>query len=60
MIDSKADTGNRIFAIIIPRMSCPDCRQHGEEIYALTNKREYDYVYLQDKDMDVFCVGSGK
>lgn len=60
MIDSKADTGNRIFAIIIPRMSCPDCRQHGEEIYALTNKREYNYVYLQDKDMDVFCVDRGK
>jgi acetoin utilization deacetylase AcuC-like enzyme len=58
MIDSTSDRGNRIFAIIIPRTSCPDCRQHGEEIYALTNKREYHYVYFQDKDKDVFLVDS--
>jgi acetoin utilization deacetylase AcuC-like enzyme len=56
MIDSLSDRGNRIFAVIVPRLSCPDCRQHGEEIYALTNKREYNYVYFQDKDRDVFLV----
>jgi hypothetical protein len=58
MIDSVADTGNRIFAVIIPRMSCPDCRQHGEEIYALTNKREYNHIYFQDKDKDIFLTES--
>jgi acetoin utilization deacetylase AcuC-like enzyme len=58
MIDSTADTGNRIFAIIIPRSSCPDCRQHGEEIYTLTNKKEYNFVYFQDKDLDIFLVDS--
>jgi acetoin utilization deacetylase AcuC-like enzyme len=58
MIDSVADTGNRIFAVIIPRMSCPDCRQHGEEIYALTNKREYNHIYFQDKDKDIFLKES--
>lgn len=58
MIDSSSDRGHRIFAVIIPRQSCPDCREHGEEIYALTNKREYHYVYFQDKDQDVFLVES--
>jgi acetoin utilization deacetylase AcuC-like enzyme len=58
MIDSVSDRDNRIFAIIVPRMSCNDCRQHGEEIYSLTNKKEYDYVYFQDKDRDIFLVDS--
>lgn len=56
MIDSSADTGNRIFAIIVPRFSCYDCRKHGEDIYALTNRKEYDYIYFQDKDADCFVA----
>ena len=58
MIESIADTGNKIFAVIIPRLSCPDCRQHGEEIYGLINKGEYDYIYFQDKDMDTFLMNN--
>ena len=55
-IDSIADTGNRVFAVIIPGQSCPLCRQNGEEIYARVGRDRYHYVYFQDKDRDTFLV----
>ena len=55
-IDSVADTGNRIFAVIIPGQSCPVCRASGEEMYAGTGKDRYNYVYFQDRDRDIFLV----
>jgi acetoin utilization deacetylase AcuC-like enzyme len=55
-IASAADTGNRIFAVIIPGQSCPACRQKGEEIYAGTGKDKYNYVYFQDRERDIFLV----
>ncbi|MFA4915588.1 MAG: histone deacetylase [Syntrophales bacterium] len=55
-IDSIADTGNSIFAVIIPGQSCSVCRAKGEEIYASTDKDVYNYVYFQDRDRDIFLV----
>jgi len=55
-IASAADTGNRIFAVIIPGQSCPACRAKGEEIYTETGKDKYNYVYLQDRERDIFLV----
>jgi hypothetical protein len=53
-IDSKADTGRRIFAVIIPAASCPACRQEGEETFGKTEKGPYHHVYLQDRDRNIY------
>jgi acetoin utilization deacetylase AcuC-like enzyme len=55
-IDSRADTGRRIFAVIIPAAGCPACRQEGEEIYRKTDKSKYHIIYLQDKDKAVYLT----
>ncbi len=56
MIDSIADTGNRIYAVILPRRACPECRENGEGIYDRIGKGQYRHIYFQDKDNDVFRV----
>lgn len=53
-IDSRADTGRRIFAVIIPWGACPKCRDFGEETYDKTRDGGYHWVYLQDKGRDIF------
>ncbi len=54
-IDSMASTGNRIFAVIVPGRACAACRREGEAIFAATKSGDvYRYVYLQDRDRDVF------
>ncbi|MCK9274539.1 MAG: histone deacetylase [Syntrophales bacterium] len=53
-VDSRATTGNRIFAVIVPGQSCPVCRKRGEEIFASKSKSLYDYIYFQDRDCDVY------
>ncbi|MBN1663526.1 MAG: histone deacetylase [Deltaproteobacteria bacterium] len=55
-IDSATDTGNRIFAVVIPALCCPACRREGEEIYQKTAKGKYRSIYLQDKDKAVLFV----
>jgi hypothetical protein len=56
MIDSIADTGSRIYAVILSAGACPECRHDGEEFYALTNPGRYRHVYFQDRDQDIFLV----
>lgn len=56
LIDSKADTGSRIYAVIIPGRSCSVCRGNGEEFFARTGRGQYERVYFQDRDRDVFLV----
>jgi acetoin utilization deacetylase AcuC-like enzyme len=56
MIDSMADTGSRIYAVIVPGRSCAVCRQNGEDFYAKTGCGKYNAVYFQDRDRDVFLV----
>ncbi|MDI6726816.1 MAG: histone deacetylase [Smithellaceae bacterium] len=58
-IDSRADTGRHIFAVIIPRHACGACRDAGEAAYGKTKPGEYEAVYLQDKGKDVFLKKSG-
>jgi acetoin utilization deacetylase AcuC-like enzyme len=58
LIDSQADTGNRIYAVIIPHRACPACRRDGEEFYAKIPVQQYSRVYLQDRDRDDFQVKS--
>jgi len=55
-IDSRANFMDRIFAVIIPRRSCPTCRKKGEEIFDTTDKKAYRNVYFQDREKDIFLV----
>lgn len=55
-IDSRANFMDRIFAVIVPRQSCPTCRRKGEEIFESTEKRPFIHVYFQDRDSDIFIV----
>ena len=56
MIESLADTGNRIFAVVVPGQSCAVCRRSGEDFFARTERGEYAAVYFQDRDRDIFLV----
>jgi hypothetical protein len=56
MIESAADTGNRIFAVILPGRCCPECRTCGEAFYEKTNRGKHNRVYFQDRERGVFLV----
>lgn len=56
MIDSMADTGSRIYAVIVPGRSCPACRESGEAFFKKTERGRYGAVYFQDRDRDVYLV----
>jgi len=58
VIDSAASTGNRILAVMIPGQSCERCRNEGEGIFVSIDKgaSPFQYVYLQDRDRDVYMV----
>ena len=55
-IDSVADTGVRIFAVIVTGQNCPACRQAGEEVFEKTGKGKYQQVFFQDRDRDFFIT----
>ena len=56
MIDSMADTGSRIFAVVVPGRSCPACRENGETFFKKTERGRYRAVYFQDRDRDLYLV----
>jgi hypothetical protein len=56
-VDSRSSLGNRIFAVAIPWHACPVCRREGEEAFEKAQKKDgYRYIYLQDKDKDLYLV----
>jgi len=56
MIDSAADTGKKIFAVILPNQCCPQCRKDGETFFGRVNSSLYNHVYFQDREKDIFIV----
>ncbi|MFO7570957.1 MAG: histone deacetylase [Smithellaceae bacterium] len=56
MIDSAADTGKKIFAVILPNGCCPECRKNGEMFFDRVNRGQYSHVYFQDRQRDVFIM----
>lgn len=56
LIDSAADTGKRIFAVIVPGSSCQECRREGETLYDAMHKEKHHLIYLQDRDRDLYTV----
>ena len=56
MIDSAADTGNRVFAVILPGQCCPQCRSNGETFFEKTPAGRYRKVYFQDRERGLLWV----
>jgi hypothetical protein len=56
MIESAADTGNRIFAVILPSRCCTKCRENGEMFFERINRGKLNRVYFQDRERGVFLV----
>jgi len=56
MIDSAADTGKKIFAVILPNQCCPQCRKEGETFFGRVSSSLYNHVYFQDREKDIFIV----
>jgi acetoin utilization deacetylase AcuC-like enzyme len=56
MIESVADTGNRIFAVILPGRCCPECREKGEMFYEKTNRGRHGRIYFQDRERGIFLI----
>ena len=56
MIDSAADNGRKIFAVILPNHCCPECRVSGETFFERVNRGQYSNVYLQDREKDIFIA----
>jgi hypothetical protein len=56
MIESAADNGRKIFAIILPHTCCPECRRNGETFFERVSGGQYDNVYFQDREKDIFIV----
>jgi acetoin utilization deacetylase AcuC-like enzyme len=55
-IDSQADTGSHVYAIVVPGRSCDQCRRDGENSFHETPKGKYHHVYFQDRNRDIFWV----
>jgi hypothetical protein len=55
-IESAADTGKRIFAVILPNGCCPECRKNGESFFDRVNGSQYHHIYFQDRQKDIFIV----
>jgi acetoin utilization deacetylase AcuC-like enzyme len=56
MIESVADTGNSVFAVILPGKCCPECRNNGEMFFERTNRGKHVRVYFQDRERGVCLV----
>ncbi|OPY87807.1 MAG: Histone deacetylase-like amidohydrolase [Smithella sp. PtaU1.Bin162] len=56
MIESAADTGKKIFAVILPNRCCPECRKNGEIFFERANPGQYNHIYWQDREKDEFTV----
>jgi acetoin utilization deacetylase AcuC-like enzyme len=56
MIESVADTGNSIFAVILPGRCCSECRNNGEMFFERTNRGKHVRVYFQDRERGICLV----
>jgi len=53
-IESSSDQGINICAVHIPRNACKDCRSEGLSDFARASKRDFDWIYLQDRSSGAF------
>jgi acetoin utilization deacetylase AcuC-like enzyme len=55
-IDSRTDSGYRIYAVHIPRKACNTCLELGHKWYDEVKGRPYDRVFLQDRRSRQYLV----
>jgi acetoin utilization deacetylase AcuC-like enzyme len=53
-IESSSDQGNSICAIHIPKSACGRCHREGLDDYTKASKRDFDWIYLQDRKTGAF------
>lgn len=56
IIDTSSSRGYSAYAISLPRFCCDDCRKAGLKEWETYNKKNVNYVFLQDVDNDTFKV----
>jgi len=56
MIESAADTGRKIFAVILPNRCRQECRKNGEMFFERVNSGQYSNIYMQDRERNIFIV----
>lgn len=55
-IESTANLTRCVFAVIVPSLSCRDCRSLGEKIFEKTDRTNYDRVYFQDRHRNLYIM----
>jgi acetoin utilization deacetylase AcuC-like enzyme len=55
-LTSKADTGYRVIALLLPWHACDDCAAEAYDIFDSLQEPSGTLVYLQDKDNDLLRV----
>jgi acetoin utilization deacetylase AcuC-like enzyme len=53
-IESKASTGQHIFAVNLPRGACAACREIGRSWFEEASRSSFDHTYLQDRVQGVY------
>jgi hypothetical protein len=53
-IESRATTGQHIFAVNIPMRACSNCRQIGRSWFEKASRGSFDHTYLQDRVQGVY------
>jgi acetoin utilization deacetylase AcuC-like enzyme len=48
-IDSRADTGYHIMAVVVPRKACPTCQETARRWFDQAVGSRFDLVFLQDR-----------
>lgn len=56
MIESTADTGRKIFAVILPNRCCSQCRKEGEIFFERVKTGHYSNIYFQDREKDIYIT----
>jgi len=56
LIESTADTGRKILAVILPHRCCPECRKNGEAMFERFDEGQYSNIYFQDREKDIFIA----
>ncbi len=56
LVDTNSSRGYSVYAIILQRYSCDDCRKAAEKEWKTFNKGSRDFVYFQDVDNDLYQI----
>jgi len=55
-IESSSGLNSRLLGVHIPRKACPACIKQAQKWFDSASKRNFDYIFLQDRPTDKFVV----